>query len=143
MLSCSLEASLKVLFVFFKNFTNAFLFSLLLLVMRRQVLFLMMFPGIQHINFPCLLTRFFSTKIDPWICLQHLANFCQNHSGQLTEFLIHLYDFPHSIAPEIEAYFIGNQVQQWVEVLAMLRGYRMGNGWGSYEYQLQSCGHLQ
>ena len=100
MLSCSLEASLKVLFVFFKNFTNAFLFSLLLLVMRRQVLFLMMFPGIQHINFPCLLTWFFPTKIDPWICLQHLANFCQNHSGQLTEFLIHLYDFPHSIAPE-------------------------------------------
>ena len=81
--------------------------------------------------------------MDPWICLQHLENFCQNHSGQLTEFLIHLYDFPHSIAPEIEACFIGNQVQQWVEVLAMLRGYGMGNGWGSYKYQLQSRDHLQ
>ena len=37
-----------------------------------------------------------------------LANFCQNHSGEFAEYLIHLYDFLHSIAPQKGACFIGS-----------------------------------
>jgi hypothetical protein len=32
--------------------------------------------------------------------IQWFANICQNQSGGPAEFLIQIYDFPHSIAPE-------------------------------------------
>ena len=47
-----------------------------------------------------LLARFSSAELDPWICLQCLANFCQNHSAELAKYFIHLYELSHSIAPE-------------------------------------------
>ena len=40
--------------------------------MKSQASFLTMFPRMQHINFRSVLARLFSTKIDPWICLQCL-----------------------------------------------------------------------
>ena len=94
---------LKLLcFVFFRN---AYVLWLLLPVIS-QVSLLMMFPRIEHINFPWVLVRVLPTKIDTWICLQCFANFCQNHRGGLAEFLTPLYYFPYSVVPESGACFI-------------------------------------
>ena len=61
------------MFVFYRN---AYLLWLLLPVIS-QVSLLMMFPRIQHINFPWVLVKVFPTKTDAWISLQCFAKFCK------------------------------------------------------------------